>query len=46
MQLEYLEYCIELWGPQHEKEVDLLEEVQRKVTKLIRGLEHLPIKKG
>ena len=24
----YLEYCIQLWGPQHKKDVDLLEWVQ------------------
>ena len=37
----HLEYCIQAWGPQHKKEVELLERFQRRTSKMIRGLEHL-----
>ena len=31
----HLEHSIQLWGPQHRKDMDLLERVQRRATKMI-----------
>jgi len=35
------ESCVQLWSPQHRKDTDLLEWVQRRAMKMIRGMEHL-----
>ena len=37
----HLEYCIQMWSPQHRRDMDLLECVQRRATKVIQGMEHL-----
>jgi len=37
----HLESCVRLWSTQHRKDIDLLETVQRREAKTIRGLEHL-----
>jgi len=42
----HLQSYVQLWSAQHGKDVDLLEQVQRKATKMIRGLEHLSCVEG
>jgi len=37
----HLESCIQLWSLQHRKDMDLLQHIQRRATKMIRGIEHL-----
>ncbi|KAF4796588.1 hypothetical protein TURU_083014 [Turdus rufiventris] len=37
----HLDYCVPDWEPQHKKDVDMLEEVQKGVIKLTPGLEHI-----
>jgi len=37
----HLESCIQLWRPQDRRDMDLLEWVQRRAIKIVKGLEHL-----
>ena len=39
-------YCNQMWSPQYRRDMELLEHIQRRATKMIQRMEHLSYRDG
>ena len=40
----HLEFCVQVWALQYRKDTEVLQQVQRRATRFMKGLENMPYK--